>query len=156
MGYPNQNYNNGFNPPFRNNQGYNNQPQPQQQYKSSGAKYTKIKSDGPKDGYYHVAAWRMTKQGLMKATAMPLQSYSESGKPLGVIEHVGEQKGHTHIRYKVEIVCGAQYTKFYTTMRLDTRMLVIRELGLVISPNGNGVTRSGKRVTGYFGRNYKK
>ena len=39
---------------------------------------------------------------------------------------------------------------------LDDLKLVIKELGLVISPNGSGRTASGKNVTGFFGKNYRQ
>lgn len=121
--------------------------------KKSGATYTKIK-DGNKSGYFHVSAWRITSEGLVKASAFPICDYDSSGNCQGVIEHVGKENGKTHVRYKVTLTQGITVTKVYTTMRLDTQKLVLRDLGLVISPNGTGTTKTGKRVKGFFGKNF--
>lgn len=110
--------------------------------KTSGVVYTKIRK-GSKEGLYAVNAWRKTKNGLMTATAMP-----KDGK-----EHES-QDGTVYYTYSVEIVHrGVGTTQLYWALfNKSTRKIFIKELGLVISPNGNGYTRSGKRVSGYFGK----
>lgn len=114
--------------------------------KKSGATYTKIKN-GKREGLICVNAWRSTKNGLMKASCFPVDG----------VEHTGEQKGHSFMRYVVNITNSSAGTHetFWCLMRLDTKVIVIKELGLCITPNGNGYTKSGKRVSGYFGRNFR-
>lgn len=151
MGYNNQN-NGGYN---RQNYGQNNYQnnnynrnqnsnQQQPQHKKSGAVYTTMKN-GKFEGETCVNAWRATKDGLVKASAFPVD---------GVV-HVGKDKGHEFMRYVVNVTQGINTQTFWCLMRLDTKKIVIKELGLVISPNGQGVTRNGKRVTGFFGKNFR-
>ena len=91
----------------------------------------------------------------MTASCFPALDYSKDGKPQGVTVHKGEKRGNEFVRYVVTVVMGAQVTKFYTLMSLETKKINLPELGLVISPEGSGTTRSGKKVKGYFGRNHK-
>lgn len=132
----NGNYNNG-------NNGNNNQPKP----KRSGATYTTLsKGKYAGTGLPTVHAWRLTKYGMMTAKAHP---YGDKSKV-----HVGEQKGKKYFTYTVEVSNASMGTSqvYYTTMCIDTKRIGIDELGLVISPNGSGRTRTGKHVKGYFGR----
>lgn len=144
----------------RNNYGSNSYQgsqnrQPQQNFsqqkqletKKSGATYTKMRK-GKMEGLICVNAWRKTKNGLMTASAFPVDGHV----------HVGKDKGHEFMRYVVNIANSSLGTNetFWCLMRLDTKMIVIKELSLVISPNGNGVTSSGKRVSGFFGANFKR
>lgn len=155
-----KNSNRNFNENFNDNYNRQNVSQNQQIFKSSGATYSKIKykkSNKP-DSEQHfydetiVNAWRKTKFGLMLATVTPYAG--ENGKGLKVVE---SEKA----TYK-KMICsisqpslGIQNT-YHVLMNVKTQVIVISELSLCITPNGSGVTRSGKRVTGYFGRNYKK
>lgn len=143
----NQNYNRGGynggnnNGKYNNGGGYNGNNQ--QNYKKSGAVYSKIKS-GKNEGAYCVNAWRKTRNGLMKASAFPAgDKQYESGK------------GNAFMRYAVEIsnADAGTHQTYWALMSLATQMIYIKELGLVISPNGSGYTKSGKRVYGYFGKN---
>jgi hypothetical protein len=153
--YPVQNQ--GFQAPFK--QAYN-QPQPQQQqapiYKRSGAVYSKIRN-GNFEGDIIVNAWRSTKLGLMKATVTPYSG--QSGKGTEIVNSNGKS-GNTPKEYQ-KMICVIQNTSLGTTqnyhvlMNIRSQVIVIQELGLCITPNGSGVTRKGKRVTGYFGKNYK-
>lgn len=154
----NGNWNNNGNRNWNNNgNGGNwNNNNNQQQYKRSGAVYTRIKTGTEKDGHWMVNAWRLTKAGLMTAKCSPLTDYDKNGNKQGVTVHVGSQKGHEFVRYKVEITINGMMQKYYCLMRLDTKTIVINELSLVISPNGRGITRSGKKVEGYFGANFKR
>lgn len=133
--------NNGNRNNNRNNQNF------QDDAKKSGAVYTKIRK-GKLEGHLAVNAWRKTKNGLMKASAFPVDG----------VEHKGKQNGHFFMRYVVDIVNESAGTKqtFWCLMRMDTKKIVINELNLVISPNGQGYTSSGKRVTGFFGANYRR
>lgn len=151
MGY-NNNYNGnngnwGNNNRNNNNGGNRNNRNSGQDTKKSGATYTKMRK-GKFEGLTAVNAWRKTQHGLMSASCFPVD---------GVV-HVGREKGNEFMRYVVDITNSSAGTKntYWCLMRLDTKTIVIPELSLVISPNGSGVTASGKRVTGYFGRNYRK
>lgn len=115
-----------------------------QNVKKSGAVYSRIKK-GKNDGGTAVNAWRKTKNGLMTATAYPVDG----------VEHTS-QDGKISMRYVVEVVnrdMGTTQT-YWCLMSKDTKKIYIKELGLVISPNGNGVTSGGKRATGFFGKVY--
>ncbi|SEF62241.1 hypothetical protein SAMN05421847_0476 [Halpernia humi] len=115
-----------------------------QNEKKSGAVYSRIKK-GKNEGGTSVNAWRKTKNGLMTANAFPVDG----------VEHAS-QDGKISMRYVVEVVnrdMGTTQT-YWCLMSKDTKKIFIKELGLVISPNGSGVTRSGKRVTGFFGKVY--
>jgi hypothetical protein len=151
--YSNNQNNNSYNS-YRNNNNMQ-QNQQQQQFKKSGATYSKI-TKGNSEGFLIVNAWRMTAAGLMTAKATPMGDFNDKREFLGVTVHVGKDKGNEFVRYKVEVLINGVLQKFYTLMRLDTKKISIRELNLVISPTGQGMTKSGKRVTGYFGSNYVK
>lgn len=153
MGYNNNNNNNN-----RNSNGYNdnsnnrnnnngNSRNNGSDTKKSGSTYTTMRN-GKNAGLIAVNAWRKTQHGLMSASCFPVDG----------VEHIGKQNGHTFMRYVVDIVNASNASKstYWCLMRMDTKTIVIKELSLVISPNGSGVTGSGKKVTGYFGRNYKK
>ena len=114
------------------------------QVKKSGAVYSRIKK-GKNEGGIAVNAWRKTKNGLVTA----------SGYPVDGVEH-SSKDGKISLRYVVEVVnrdMGTTQT-YWCMMAKDSKKIFIQELGLVISPNGNGITSSGKRVTGYFGKVY--
>lgn len=130
--------NNGNNSGFNQN---NNQSQ-KPVFKKSGAVYSRIKK-GKNEGGYSCNAWRKTKNGLLTASCFPVDG----------VEHKSE-KGNISLRYVVEVVnrdMGTTQT-YWCLMQKDSRKIYIKELGLVISPNGSGTTASGKRVTGYFGK----
>lgn len=142
-----------------NNRGYNNQqPQQQQQqtFKKSGATYSRIKN-GNFEGDIIVNAWRATKSGLMKATVAPYAGQDGKGRE---IVNSGGKSGNQDKEYQ-KMICTITNSNAGTTqtyhvlMNIKTQVISIKELGLCITPNGSGVTRKGKRVTGYFGKNYK-
>lgn len=129
----------------------------QQQFKRSGAVYSKIKK-GAFEGHLIVNAWRVTKNGLMEATVSPYRGANGNG--LDVVHSQGKS-GTQDIEYQ-KMICviknksiGTSQT-YHVLMNLKTKVISISELSLCITPNGNGITRSGKRVSGYFGRNFKK
>lgn len=110
--------------------------------KKSGATYTKIKT-GKNEGLFSVNAWRKTKNGLMVASAFPAGG-----------EEYTSQAGNVSRKYAIEVVnrdMGTTQT-YWALMDLKSRKIFIKELGLVISPNGRGFTAGGKRVEGYFGK----
>lgn len=152
--YPVQNQ--GFQAPYK--QSYN-QPQQQQQqpqYKRSGAVYSKIRN-GSFEGDIIVNAWRATKMGLMQATVAPYAGAGNKG-----LERVTSngKSGNQDKEYQ-KMICTIKNTTvgtsttYHVLMNVKTQVIVIQELGLCITPNGSGVTRKGKRVTGYFGKNFK-
>jgi hypothetical protein len=132
-------------------------PQAQQQYKRSGAVYSKIRK-GNFEGDIIVNAWRVTKAGLMQATVSPYNGQDGKGQE---IVHSNGKSGNTPKEYQ-KMICVIKNSSLGTSqiypvlMNLKTQVIVIQELSLCITPNGSGITRSGKRVTGYFGRNFKK
>jgi len=136
-------------------------------FKSSGATYKKI-TEGNFKGFFFVSAWKATKNGLITATCFPrsLKSGSPGDKnrsPTGQVSFDVEFKDpitnkkeiKTYARYRVDVKQGINVQTYYTFMNLETRKIVIKELNMVITPNGTGRTRSGKKVSGYFGKNYK-
>jgi hypothetical protein len=155
--YPVQNQNQGYQAPFK--QPYNN-PQPQAQapiYKRSGAVYSRIRK-GNFEGDIIVNAWRVTKNGLMQATVAPYSG--EKGKGNDIVNSNGKS-GNTPKEYQ-KMICTIKNTSigtsqtYHVLMNIKTQVISIQELSLCITPNGSGTTKSGKRVTGYFGRNFKK
>ncbi|OPC37699.1 hypothetical protein [Elizabethkingia miricola] len=110
--------------------------------KKSGAVYSRIKK-GKNEGHQAVNAWRKTRNGLMTASAMPVDGVLHSDK-----------KGNEYLRYVVTVVhqgFGTTQT-YWSLMNVKKQTITISELGLVISPNGSGRTGSGRNVRGYFGK----
>lgn len=140
--------------PFK--QPYNN-PQPQQSpiYKRSGAVYSRIRK-GNFEGDIIVNAWRSTKNGLMEAVVAPY--LGQNGKGNEIVNSNGKS-GNTPKEYQ-KMLCTISNKSIGTTqtyhvlMNVKTQVISIQELGLCITPNGSGITKRGKRVTGYFGKNY--
>lgn len=128
----------------------------QNQFKKSGATYSKIRN-GNFEGETIVNAWRKTKFGLMIATCTPYNGQSGNGSK--IVESVNEKTGHVK-EYK-KMICTIQNKSmgtsqtYHVLMNVQTQVIVISELSLCITPNGDGKTASGKRVKGYFGRNYR-
>ncbi len=126
------------------------------QYKKSGATYSKIKQ-GDFAGETIVNAWRKTKYGLMVAVVTPYKG--ANGKGLDNVESVNEKTGE--IKNYQKMICTIQNKSmgtsqtYHVLMNVKTQVIVINELSLCITPNGSGKTASGKKVFGYFGRNYK-
>lgn len=126
------------------------------QYKKSGATYSKIKN-GDFEGHTIVNAWRTTKMGLMTAKVTPYAGKDKAG--LKIVESVNEKTGL--VKEYAKMICTITNTSagtsqtFHVLMNLKTKVISIPELSLCITPNGNGTTRSGKRVSGYFGKNFK-
>lgn len=110
--------------------------------KKSGATYSRIKQ-GRFEGATAVVAWRKTRFGLQTCKCFPWSDVvhqSESGKKF--------------MKYSAEVSNPATGTtqSFRVLYNMDSKTIVIRELNLIISPNGQGKTASGKTARGYFGR----
>lgn len=129
-------------PSTQNYRGRNTDRNYKDNVKKSGAVYSRIKK-GVHEGETSVNAWRKTKNGLMTASAFPVDKNDHESKD-----------GTKYQRYVVEVVnrdLGTTQT-YWCLMNKSNKKIFIKELGLVISPNGNGVTSGGKRVTGFFGK----
>lgn len=153
MGYNNYNGNRNFQGhTFRQgNNGYGQVPyrQNQQPPKKSGATYSKIKK-GNFEGGTIVNAWNTSKnRGLITATVAPYHKSEEV---------VRSEKGHEYQKMmcKVLFTRSGQEKLIPCLMNIKTKVVVLQELGMVITPNGSGVTSSGKRVSGYFGTMVKR
>ncbi len=123
---------------------YNQPPPP----KKSGATYTKI-SKGKFEGFTIVNAWNKSRKGLVTATVAP---YHASG------DLVTSDKGNEYIK----MIASLKYERtgneklMPCLMNLKTKVIVLKEISMVITPNGSGRTASGKKATGYFGTMFKK
>ncbi|QQV90346.1 structural protein [Cellulophaga phage Omtje_3] len=143
MAYKNKNSNGSYN---RSNQNGNNNSNATQ-FKKSGVVYSPIKG---RDGLYMVNAWNASAKGLLLAKCFP---YHASTDKDGAILVVRSQKGSQYIK----MMCELTYRKTGITrllpclMNIETHVVALSEIGMVISPNGHGKTRSGKTAKGYFG-----
>lgn len=115
----------------------------QEEFKKSGAVYSKIKK-GNFEGSTIINAWNVSKsKGLITCTVAPYHKTAV---------HTSE-KGH-EFQTMIAVVkyerSGVE-KRMPCTMNLDTKVISLSEIGMCITPNGKGYTKSGKRVTGYFG-----
>lgn len=145
-----------FYPVQNNNQGNTNNNSNDSQAKKSGATYSKIKN-GNFEGEIIVNAWRKTKFGLMVAVVTPYAGDNKAG--LKIVTSTNQNTGL--IKEYRKMICTIQNKSmgtsqtYHVLMNIKTQVIVINELSLCITPNGDGKTASGKRVKGYFGRNFK-
>lgn len=151
-----------FYPVGQTNNNQNNSNNNQEQFKTSGATFFKLKykneteNSGDLEGMWCCNAWRKTKAGLMTASAMPYVGEGRKGlEP--VFSYKGEAKEKEYQKVMVKITMNGQISMYPCLMNVKTKTIVIKELSLVISDTDKAKpTRSGKMVTGYFGRNFKK
>lgn len=125
--------------------GYNrnngNRPAP----KRSGAKYSIIRQ-GKFEGQTIINAWNKSRgKGLITAKVAP---YGESK------EYTAPSSGKTYITMIAEITYhNSGHTRIIPcSMNKATKSVVLSDIGMVITQNGSGLTSSGKKVTGYFGK----
>ncbi|WP_417443757.1 hypothetical protein [Joostella sp.] len=140
--YSNQNYSNrGYS-----NRGYQQAPPPPA--KKSGATYSIIKK-GKYEGGTIVNAWNVSRsKGLIKATVAPYSGTTESTSQSGnVYQTMIASVFYEKSGVKKLMPC---------LMNVKTKKIALSEINMVISPNGSGVTSSGKRVSGYFGSMQKR
>lgn len=154
-----RNWNNNRNNNYNNNSNYqngnnNNNSTPA---KKSGATYSKI-NKGNFEGEIIINAWRKTKFGLMTCTVSPYNGKGNKGKELvtSTNRNTGEIKEYIKMIAVVKNTSLGTSQLYPVLMNLKTKVIVLQELSLCITPNGRGQTASGKMVTGYFGRNFKK
>lgn len=125
------------------------QQRPADPPKKSGATYTPIRK-GNYVGGTMVNAWNVSKsRGLVTAAVGP---YNKSD------ELVTSERGNEYMKMiaKVEFRKTGNTKIIPCLMNTKTKVIVLRELGMVITPNGSGYTSSRKKVTGYFGTMTKK
>lgn len=160
MGYNNHNNNNRNNygnnngNSYGNNRGYsnqNNQRQQQPEAKRSWAVYGKLRK-GQYEGLPYVNAFKITKQGLVKCSVMPYHATGIAGK-----EHIVESgSGKQYLKMMASVQVGLEKPSLHPVLyNIQSKIVVISDISMCITPNGSGTLRSGKRVSGYFGRNYK-
>lgn len=127
---------------YGNNGGRFNQNQ--QRAKKSGATYTKIKQ-GQFEGLTIVNAWLKTKDLLLTLKIAPYNKTVKGDKA----DLVKSQSGKEYLKYICEAVYSNGNHRIIPVMySMQTRKIAIPELNLLVTPNGNGVTSSGKKVSG--------
>lgn len=116
--------------------------------KKSGASYSNI-NKGQFEGGTIVNAWNKSRKGLITATVAP---YKKSA------ELVTSKKGHEYMKMMCKVTYHSTGNEklLPVLMNTKTQVIVIEEMGMVITPNGSGHTSSGKKVTGYFGTMKKR
>lgn len=143
--YPNRSNYGNQRQSYGNQRQYNGGGQPRQQYKKSWAVYGTIKQ-GKYAGAPFVIGFKKSRQGLIKASVMPYKGTAI----------VKSKNGHEYIKMIAEVtVDGLNPTLVPCLYSKTTKKVVLDSMSMVISPNGSGTLRSGRRVTGFFGNNYK-
>lgn len=139
MAYGNNNRQNGGNN-YRqnggNNGGYRNQNNNSggARPKKSGATFKQI-AKGKSTGMMAVNAWYVTRQGLIRISAF---GYARA-----------DGKNNNFEKAVVTVVNGTgQSTTYHALINISTKRMAIKELGLLVTAAGAGVTSSGKKVRG--------
>lgn len=128
------------NPNFNSYNGSNNQ----QRFKKSGAKYSKI-SQGKYKGSTIVNAWNKSRsRGLITAVVAPYKGSKKYTTDKG--------KEYQTMIAKILYSNSGVEKIIPCSMNVQTKVIVLSEIGMVITPNGSGQTKSGKNVKGYFGK----
>jgi hypothetical protein len=122
---------------------YNNtQPTKEEEiYKRSGSVYSKI-AKGNFIGFTCVNAWKSTQNGLITVSVMPYHKSDE------VVD--GEDNSWFKMIARVHYPSGIEKV-IPCLMNSKTHTIVLKEISMCITKNGNGYTKSGKHATGYFG-----
>lgn len=112
-------------------------------HKRSGAIYSKIRQ-GKYEGHTVINAWNYSKtRGLIKCTVSPYRNTREYRNADGDVKITMIAKVfYTRTGNEVIIPCS---------LNRNTGKVFLQDLGMVITPNGQGRTRSGKLAKGYFG-----
>lgn len=118
--------------------------------KKSGAKYSNI-SKGKNAGGTIVNAWNKSKsKGLLTATVAPYDKSDE------IVTAQTSGKEYIKMIAKVKYSNSGVEKIIPCLMNIKTKVIVLSEIGMVITPNGSGHTSSGKKATGYFGTMTKR
>jgi hypothetical protein len=126
-------------------QDYGPQQKEQELVKKSGAVYSVIQK-GSFVGMPIINAWRKTSAGLMTAKVAPYHASKNEVK---------SETGNIYVKMIAEVTLNSQTTIHPVLYSVKTKKIVLQKLSLVISPNGRGFTSTGKRVSGYFGKNFQ-
>jgi len=111
--------------------------------KRSGARYSKI-SKGNFKGLTIVNAWNFNKsRGMLTAKVAPYGKSKSYASKTAEYQTMMAEVFYTRTGQKLLMPCS---------MNVNTQVIVLEDLGMCISPNGQGHTSSGKKVTGYFGK----
>lgn len=117
-----------------------------QDYKKSGAKYSTINKQGSQyQGKTIVNAWNFSKsRGLITAVVSPYENSKI---------YTGKKNGNTYQTMIAKVFYHNSGVEkiIACSMNQKTKVIGLQEIGMCISPNGSGRTKSGKKVTGYFG-----
>lgn len=142
------------------------QNQSKKNLKSSYSVFAKIKQ-GQHTGRFNITGVKILKGGI----AMIANAHPRTGKDGNLTYTVKKNVNDTteRIKYKVTVYTTDRphlKEEFFATYNPETQVLNIPDLSMCITSNGDGYLKKwdnnlktfveGKRVTGYFGRNYKK
>jgi hypothetical protein len=130
----NNNYNNN-----NNNNNNNNSPQ----YKKSGVVYSVIKN-GNFVGLTCVNAWKSSQMGMITCSVMPYHASNE------IVENSNGNNSYIKMIARVSYPSGVEKV-IPCLMNEKTHVITLSDIGMCISPNGQGVTKNGKTAKGYFG-----
>lgn len=115
-----------------------------QRSKKSGVTYSKIKQ-GKFEGLIIVNAWLKTKESLLTLKIAPYNKTVKSGGA----DVVHSDSGNEYLKYICEVrYSNGNHRLIPVLYSLKTKKIAIQELNLLVTPNGAGVTSSGKKVTG--------
>ncbi len=117
---------------FGNN--YNNQ-QPQNRFKKSGYKVKQMQ-----DGSYVCSGWLKNKEGLWEFYARPYKGTHE----------VESKNGNKFLNLFVTVRNKQTFQEIKTSglLNLTNKKLIMKDLKLLGTPAGGGMTRGGHRITG--------
>jgi len=118
-----------------------------QTFKKSGAKYSTIAG---RNGLYIVNAWNKSKKGLLVAKVFPYHASVDKNDNMIIVE---SKTGKQYIKMLCELDyrSSGQKRLIPCLMNIETHVIVLKDVGMTITPNGHGKTSSGKTAKGYFG-----
>jgi hypothetical protein len=128
-------------------------------YKNSGAVYGKIAHNPNKKGdkanryvgYTYVNAWNWSKgRGMITCKVRPYEK-TLGGVVEGVNRETGEVNEYQKMLATVQFQKTGQKQVLAVLMNVKTKKIKLDDLNMCITPNGEGYTRRGKMVKGFFG-----
>lgn len=123
--------------------------------KKSGCTMDQVKDDNG-NPYKIMYGWNASKQGLMKFIAAKKKSVNSKGEKQA--NECSTKDGEVREIWVCKVTFPSKikqlYTGFYDPIK---KVLRIPDLEMTANPNTPvGITSGGKKVSGYFGRNFKK
>jgi len=106
--------------------------------KRSGVVYSKIKNGNFKGGTI-INAWRVTRNGLVTFKVSPYK---------GTKQYMVDNDEMQTMMCEVVNKTTGQSTAYPVSYNLNTKKIYLKKIGICITPNGSGKTKSGKYVTG--------